>query len=239
LNHQLATKPMTLAVIPILARTTLPSQVADALRELITEGALPPGQKLNERVICEHLGVSRTPLREALKLLTSEGLIALTPNRGAMVVKLELHDIEQIFELIASLEALSGELAATRASAEQIAQAVTLMHQMRAAYESQDISLYYRANHATHQLFNQMAGNQPLTAMFVQMNARIQNWRFRTNLDREKWTQAVNEHQQMIDYLVARDGHSLSLILRQHLNNKREAVMAQFKNNYSSNLIQS
>ncbi len=225
---------MTLAVIPNIARTTLPSQVADALRELITEGTLAPGQKLNERVICEHLGVSRTPLREALKLLTSEGLIALTPNRGAVVVKLAPSDIDQLFELMAGLEALSGELAATRASAQQIAQAVTLMHQMRAAYESQDLSLYYRANHATHQLFNQMAGNQPLTVMFEQMNARIQTWRFRTNLDREKWTQAVNEHQQMIDCLIARDAHNLSLILRRHLHNKRVAVMAQFENSHSS-----
>ncbi len=95
-------------------RTPLHEEVAARIRELITEGLLTPGSKLNERVLAGQLGVSRTPLREALKLLAGERLIELNPNRGASVAGLSRKDLEHLFELMASLEGLSGELAAVR-----------------------------------------------------------------------------------------------------------------------------
>src|SRR5262245_12578920 len=81
-------------------RTTLPGSVAAQLRELLTEGALAPGARLNERALCDRLGVSRTPLREAFRLLAAQGLIELTPNRGAHVVRLSERDIRESFEVM-------------------------------------------------------------------------------------------------------------------------------------------
>ena len=81
---------------------------------MLIEGRIAPGAKLNERVLCEQLRVSRTPLREAIKLLAAEGLVDLLPNRGAMAVKLTEADVLHSFEVLAGLEAMSGELAAQR-----------------------------------------------------------------------------------------------------------------------------
>ena len=91
--------------------TTLPASTADRLRELITEGEIAAGTRLNERTLCDRLGISRTPLREAFRVLAAEGLIALNPNRGAQVVRLSNDDIRESFEVMSALEALSGELA--------------------------------------------------------------------------------------------------------------------------------
>jgi DNA-binding GntR family transcriptional regulator len=84
------------------------------LRDMIIEGTLAPGTRLNERVLCEQLMVSRTPLREAFKVLAGEGLIELLPNRGAQVAEMSVADIEQTFEVLGALEALSGQLACER-----------------------------------------------------------------------------------------------------------------------------
>ena len=100
---------------------TLPGTVALRLREMIIEGRLAAGARLSERTLCDQLGISRTPLREALRLLSGEGLVALHPNRGAHVVSLSAIDIRESFEVMSALEALSGELAGGPARATELA----------------------------------------------------------------------------------------------------------------------
>src|SRR5882757_3464324 len=101
-----------MAEIIQIARLALHDQVVDRLRTLLVEGTIAPGAKLNERELSELLRVSRTPLREAIKLLAAEGLVDLVPNRGAVAVKLTEADILNAFEVLAGLEAMSGEFAA-------------------------------------------------------------------------------------------------------------------------------
>src|SRR5690606_28274679 len=103
-------------------RRPLHEEVAERLRAMITEGALAPGARLNERVLCERLRVSRTPLREAFKVLASERLVELSPNRGASVVALSRSDVEQLFELMGALEGLAGQLAAERRTEAELAE---------------------------------------------------------------------------------------------------------------------
>ena len=95
-------------------RSALHAEVAARLKEMIIDGSLAPGARLNERILCEELAVSRTPLREAFKMLAGAGLVELLPNRGAVVARMDLADIESTFAVIASLEGLAGELAATK-----------------------------------------------------------------------------------------------------------------------------
>jgi DNA-binding GntR family transcriptional regulator len=99
----------------LIPRQGLHDAVADRIREQIVEGVLEPGDRLNERILCEQMGVSRTPLREAIKKLAGEGLVRLEPNRCAVVHQLSRDEVAAAFEVIASLEALSGDLAAQRA----------------------------------------------------------------------------------------------------------------------------
>ena len=212
-----------------LDRQALHAAAADRLRDLIIEGVLAPGARLNERVLAAHLGVSRTPLREAFKVLAGEGLVALLPNRGAMVVALSRADVEHTFELMAALEALSGELAARRVTEAELAEVRALHYEMLAAHARRDLPAYYRANLAVHRLINAAARNPVLSETYRNVNARIQSLRFKSNLNRDKWDAAVREHAEMVEALAARDGARLGAVLRRHLENKRDVVLAQMQ----------
>lgn len=214
-------------VLGAVDRRALHEAVADRLRERVIEGALPPGSHLNERVLCEQLGVSRTPLREALRTLASEGMIELLPNRGAVVAQLTRADIEHAFEVMAALEALNGELAAQRATESEIDEIRALHFEMLAAHARRDLPEYYRLNREIHRLIAACARNPLLVDVYERLNARLHSLRFRSNLNRDKWDRAVAEHAAMIDALSARDGDRLGGVLREHLLNKRATVLAQ------------
>lgn len=219
---------MSAEVISI-PRAALHEQVASRLRQMLVEGRVAPGAKLNERELCEVLQVSRTPLREAIKMLAAEGLVELVPNRGAIAVSLTEEDVRHTFELMAALEALSGELAAQRITDEEVAELRALHFEMMAAYTRGDLSGYYAINARIHRAINAAARNPVLTHTYDQLNARLQALRFRSNQDGDKWKRAVKEHEKMIEALSARDGAALREVLLTHLNNKREVVLAQLR----------
>ena len=208
-----------------IARVQLHDQVVQRLRGMLVEGLIQPGEKLNERSLCELLRVSRTPLREAIKLLAAEGLVDLVPNRGAIAVKLGEADVIHAFEVIAELEGLSGELAAQRASDEERAALRALHFEMLACYTRRDVSGYYRLNSAIHDAINDAARNPVLARMFRSLNARVQFLRFRTNQNEAKWKLAMAEHEQMIEAIDRRDGATLRRVLQQHVMNKRDTVL--------------
>ena len=208
-------------------RPALHRQVADALRALIVEGVLQPGARLNERVLCEHLHVSRTPLREACKVLAAEGLIQLLPNRGAVVSALSRDVVADAFELMAALEALNGRLAAERATAAEIAQVAQLTRRMKAAFADEDLPAYYRINQQIHELIAAAARNSVLADTYRTLNARLQALRFRSNLNRAKWKTAMAEHERIARALAARDGDELARLLGAHVAHKRDIVLAQ------------
>ncbi len=216
---------------PSIPRTVLHEQVALRLRQMLVEGEIPPGAKLNERELCEVLHISRTPLREAIKMLAAEGLVELLPNRGSVAVALDEDDVRHTFEVMAGLEAMSGQLAAERITDAELAEIEALHFEMMAAYMRRDLSAYYRLNAAIHRAINAAARNPVLTATYTQVNARLQALRFRSNQDGEKWQRAVQEHEAMVAALKARDGAALARVLTQHLHHKRDVVLEQLRSN--------
>lgn len=214
-----------LAAGPRPPAATLPGTIADRLRELIIEGELAAGARLNERSLCDRLGVSRTPLREAFRVLASEGLVELTPNRGAQVVALSFDDIRDSFEVMGALEALGGELACARITDQEIAQIKALTYQMLACHARRDLPAYYHLNRLIHDAINAAARNAALTQTYATHNLRIQNLRFRSNFDEDKWGKAAREHERMIALLAARDGPALAALLRAHLAAKGAGVL--------------
>lgn len=203
----------------------LHEQAAARLREMLVENRIAPGAKLNERELCEQLQVSRTPLREAFKVLAAERLIELHPNRGASVAALSARDVAQLFEVMSALEGLSGELAAQRCTDAEVAEARALHYEMLAAHARRDLPAYYRLNRAIHDLIKRCARNEVLSGTYDSINLRIQNLRFRSNFNREKWDAAVIEHQQMIEALAARDAPRLRALLERHLAHKLSTVL--------------
>jgi DNA-binding GntR family transcriptional regulator len=208
-----------------IARLTLPEAAAERLRTLIIEGELPPGARLNERELCERLGVSRTPLREAFRMLAGDGLLVQLPNRGAQVVALSRDDVRHAFELMAALEGLAGELAARRATDDDVADLRAMQAGMEAAHARSDLPAYYGINRAIHDRLNAVAANPILTHTYRTLNARLHALRFRSNLNVAKWNQAVGEHREMIAALAARDGAALRDLLIRHLRAKQQAVL--------------
>ena len=207
-----------------IPRRTLHAELVERLSEMIHSGELAAGSKIPEKELCERFVVSRTPLREALKVLASDGLIKLTPNRGASVTELTLEDIEEVFPVMASLEALSGELACQRIN-DQNLMAIQQMHdEMVGYYHQRNLPEYFRVNQAIHQRILEIAGNKTLSSTYQSLAGRIARARYLANMSAQRWAHAVEEHEHMLAALKKRDGKALAQILRDHLMTKFEAV---------------
>ena len=209
-----------------ISRLALHDQVVSRLRTMLVEGRIAPGAKLNERELSEQLRVSRTPLREAIKLLAAEGLVDLLPNRGAVAVKHTEADVLNTFELLGMLEGMSGELAAQRITEPELAELRALHYEMLACFSRRDLSGYYRLNARIHAGINEAAKNPLLTSTYRSVNARVQSLRFRTNQDEAKWKRAVADHEAMLKALEVHDAAALRAVLIAHLLNKRDRVLA-------------
>lgn len=214
-----------MAEIIEISRLALHDQVASRLRTMLVEGQIAPGAKLNERELSAQLRVSRTPLREAIKLLAAEGLVDLLPNRGAVAVKLTEADVVNTFELLATLEGMAGELAAQRITDEELAELRALHYEMMACFARRDLSGYYRINARIHTAINDAARNPVLASTYRSINARVQSLRFRTNQNEAKWKNAVAEHERMVEALAAHDAAAMRTLMIGHLNRKRDTVL--------------
>jgi DNA-binding GntR family transcriptional regulator len=210
-----------------IERDTLHQRVASRLRELLIEGGIAAGSKLNERVLCARLGVSRTPLREAIRRLAAEGLVTLEPGRGAFAASPSAEEIAQAFDVIGALEGLAGEQAAHHITEAELAELRALQFELQASYERRDLSGYYRLNARIHELIHHAARNPVLEATWRQLNARLHAARFRSNQDAQKWAHAVQEHAAMVQALQARDGERMRALLVEHLRRKRDSVVGQ------------
>jgi len=169
-----------MARVVAIPPSVLHQQAGARLRRLIVEGAIAPGAKLNERELAERLKVSRTPLREAIRMLSAEGLVDLLPHRGAVAAELPPQAIADTFEVIACLEGQSGELAAERITEAELSEIRALHYEMLAAHARRDLPTYYLLNAAIHDHINAAARNPVLTRTYRTVNARLQALRFRS-----------------------------------------------------------
>jgi DNA-binding GntR family transcriptional regulator len=208
---------------------SLHGEVLGRLRDYIVEGNLSDGARVPERQLCELFGVSRTPLREALKVLASEGVIDLLPNRGARVRTLNEQDIHELFDLMAGLEALAGRLACEAITDAEIAEIERLHHEMYGFYLRRDMPGYFDANQAIHRLIVGAARNSALATAYDSYAGRIRRIRYGANLarKRDRWGEAMREHEAILDALRRRAGQELSDILFIHLRNKQVAALEQ------------
>lgn len=215
---------MTMSLVEPIRRRSLHDELVGRLREMIIEGHLAPGEKLSEQALGDQFHVSRTPLREALKVLATEGLIDIRPNRGASVAPLTIADLDEAFPIMGALEALSGELACRNATDEQIARAQALHRQMVERYQAGALSAYFRLNEKIHEIILEAAANPTLEKMQHSLAGRVRRARYMANMSPARWQQAVDEHEAIIAAFAARDGKGLGKILKRHLANKLEAV---------------
>jgi len=207
-----------------IERQPLLDAILTRLRDMIIEGALPPGTRLNEGQIGQQLGVSRTPLREAIKYLASEGLVELVPARGAVVKQFGAREVRDMLEVIRMLEQQAGLIACAQASDAGIAQVRALHDRMLDCYQRRDRLAYYKLNQAIHSAIVALADNGALSEVHSRLQTRLKRIRFIGHEGPERWAHAVAEHEAIIAALEARDADGLSAILGRHLTQAWERV---------------
>lgn len=200
-----------------LAGRLLVSQVASKLRDMIIQDDLKPGTRIRERQLSERLNVSRTPLREAIRILVSERLVHSLPNRGAVVASPDMQEVSHLLEVLGTLEALGGRLAAECATDERIEEILALHHEMLSAYYRKDKLAYFKLNQAIHKSIVAASGNGVLVDTHAQLNARLYRIRYISNQRDDRWHEAVEQHAQIADALKARDAAGLASLMRDHI----------------------
>lgn len=200
-----------------IERQSLHDAIVTRLRDMIIEGHLLPGTRINEGQIGAQLGVSRTPLREAIKYLASEGLVELIPSRGAVVKTFGAKEVLDMIEVIRTLEQFAGTRACQQATNQDIGAVRDLHDQMIACYQAGDRLQYYKLNQAIHSAIVALADNAPLSDMHSILQTRLKRIRFIGHEGPEKWANAVAEHHEMMAALEDRDAERLSEILGRHL----------------------
>jgi DNA-binding GntR family transcriptional regulator len=208
-----------IAKAPPMQRISLHEEIVTRLRDKILEGELRPGDWIAEMTLCQELGISRTPLREALKVLASENLIALLPNRGAMVTEIMASEIAELFEILDALEDLIGRLAAERGSDEDIAALQTQHEAMVQHYRNERRHDYFDANQAIHRRIAELTGNQTLLATYVSFTGKIRRARYLANISVARWSESVNEHEAFMKALQRRDAAEFGRLLQEHSRN--------------------
>ncbi len=199
------------------------------LRNMIVTGVLAPGTRLNERELCEQLNVSRTPVREAIKTLTQDGLLRSLPNHSAVVSDLDAEELVALIDVVMAIEGLAGELGVAHVTDEDIAGIGLLHYQMMLHHARNELPGYFEANKAFHRRIVELSRNSVLIWVWELLAVRVDRARFSSNRWPTRWQAAVQEHQLILDALAARDGERLSRTMRAHVRNGLSGLVASLK----------
>lgn len=206
-------------------RYSLHREVTDRLRDMIVEGHLGAGAKLNESDIAQLLGVSRTPVREALKVLGSEGLVELSPGRGARVTCVSAEEARELFEVVSGLERHAVEIAARRMQAGNMATLREMHDRMTAHFLAKHRREYFILNHRIHNFLVALSGNVMLRTTHASLMARIRRERYMA-LESARWPEAMSEHNLLMAALARGDGAAAGEIMRRHVLHTSDALAA-------------
>lgn len=207
-----------------LSKLNLSDQIANHLRDMIIQNQLAPGDRIREREVCKKLQVSRTPLREALHKLESEGLVELIPNRGAVITKPSAEEIADMLQVLGVLEAFAGERVCELITDEEIGEVKALQYEMMAAFARKDRLAYFKLNQKIHLSIVKAARSETLLSLHSRLNAQLYRIRYQSNLKNETWGSALEEHDDILAALERRDAVKLSALLRRHLRSTWEKV---------------
>lgn len=209
----------------LVQRTTLHHEIALRLRDMIQDGELPPGSRIPELDLCETFGISRTPLREALKVLVAEGLAVHVPNRGFRVADVEADEIAFIFELIGALEELIGQLFCQRATDADVERLLRMHQDMVHHHRQGRRTAYFRLNQEIHRALVDCTGNPVLVHTYAGFNVRIIRVRSLANFTQMRWNESLQEHEAFMKPLEQRDGTRLGQLLREHSDHTAAGVI--------------
>lgn len=207
-----------------IAPTALYQEVAERLRQRIFAHELTPGTWIDEQKLAEQYGISRTPLREALKVLASEGLVELKPRRGCYVTEISRQDLDDIFPLIALLEGRCAGEAVDRAKPADIAALKAIHNRLEAAARDGRIDAFFEANQEFHRQIQELAGNRWLLTVIQDLRTVLKLSRLHSLSLEGRLQQSLDEHRLIMAALESGEGGRAEKTMHDHLLSGREAL---------------
>jgi len=207
-------------------RVGLHEQAAVRLRTMIVRGELAPGQSLGEADLSDALGISRTPLREALKQLASEGLVELRLNHSAVVAPFRRAELTELFEAVSGIERCAAELAALRMEPADMERLAALQDKIEWHHGRGELREYFQTNQQIHSMIVGFARNAVLKATHEALLARAERARFFALSVLGRWEESVREHQEILAALKERDASRAGQLLAHHVRRTGEIVVA-------------
>lgn len=203
--------------------------VLEAIREAIKNGALQPRERLMEIQLADELGVSRTPVREALRKLELEGFIVMVPRKGAYVSDLSMKDIADVFEIRAALEGLAGALAAERITEEELETMERLLVEKGEAINLDDIDKLVAVDTRFHEAMYQASRNDRLTAIISNLREQIQRFRLTSLSVPGRKQDSLIEHRGLLEAIQARDIQLARQLAQEHIENAENVLIDSLK----------
>ena len=207
-----------------IAPLALYQEVAERLRQRIFSHELPPGTWVDEQALAADYGISRTPLREALKVLAAEGLVTLKPRRGCYVTEISERDLDEIFTVMALLEGQCAADTARKASETDLIHLRSVHDELERAADTNDIDGFFEANQAFHQEVQHIADNRWLTQAITDLRKVIKLSRHHSLFSDGRLKQSLAEHRAILDALAHRDVARSELLMREHISSGRQAL---------------
>jgi DNA-binding GntR family transcriptional regulator len=198
--------------------------VADRLREQIFNKQLPSGSWLDEQSLADQFGISRTPMREAIKVLASEGLVTMKMRRGAYVTEVIRRDLEQIFTVLSLLEGQAAKEAATKATEDELNLLDHLHHRLEKAAADRDLEQFFEINVKFHELIQDIAGNRWMNNVIGDLRKVLKLHRRDSLTSTDRLQNSLVEHREILRALLKRDELAAESAMRKHLSRGLEAV---------------
>ena len=205
-------------------KSTYHVKVADMLRDLIMTGKLNEGDKINENELCETLGISKTPLREALRVLSVEGLIRLVPHRGSFVTKPTFEEIAEMFDVMSLLEGFCAREACKKMTSKDFDRLEKLHAKLEENSVKHDQEGYIRINNQYHSLVQKIAGNRTLNQIVDGLRKKILLYRFQSLNLAERFEHSIREHRDLLEAFRQRDHTRSETLMKKHLQNQSQAL---------------
>ncbi|ACX53173.1 transcriptional regulator, GntR family [Ammonifex degensii KC4] len=200
--------------------------VFESLREAIIKGILKPGERLMELQLAEELGVSRTPVREALRKLELEGLVVMLPRRGAYVAGLSAKDIADIFEVRAALEALAAGLAAERITEEELEALERSLVELAEVMETNDLEAIVSLDTRFHEIIYRASRNDRLVQIISNLQDQIHRFRLTTLSRPGRTRETIEEHKKIVEAISERQAELAAQLAREHIENAESNLLA-------------
>lgn len=207
-----------------IARTSLHAEVTARLRSLIVESFIKPGERVPELEISKDMGVSRTPIREALKVLASEGLVELLPLRGAVVKSFSAKDAADMLEVMGMLESFAAQKAC-QAEQKRIDHVLAMHEKMKVLYTKGKRPEYFELNQKIHDALVDMADNESLTMVHSTLSKRMRSLRYSGNSTPDHWRGALDDHELIAQALGQRDAKKMKKAVDAHFENTIKRVV--------------